>query len=143
MGDELDDENDVYEDFGIEMMVIGGVLHGRWDDRWLPIEEGEEPPTPRRTTLITASVDPGGGFMADAAYYELAKVGDQTLVRIDRIDGAPTEISLWDFQPGTEEVEIARFIADLRSMEPDAVLLDDDTEDELAGDERTIELFRR
>jgi len=139
--EQLDDELATYEDWGLEVRRIDGVPHARWDDRWLAIDTSEEPPRPKRTTLITATVDPGGGFMADEAYYELAKVDDTTLVRIERIDGIGTEVWLQDFEPGTEEAKIEDFIAQMRSMEPDTLVVGDDEDEEREG-ERTLRISR-
>lgn len=139
--EELDDELAVYADYGLDVKRIDGVPHAEWDGRWLPISLGEEPPAPERTTLITATVDPGGGFMADEAYYELAKVDDRTLVSIDRIDGAPTEVRVWEFEPGTEEDQIEAFIRDMRELEPDAAV-SAENDDETAEGERRLRFWR-
>lgn len=109
-------------DHGLETKLVDGVPMAEWDGHWLPIEPGEDPPLPKRTTLITATVTPGVGFMADEAYHELAKTDDRTLVSIARIDGAPTELSVWDFEPGSEDREIEDFVADMRASEPDATV---------------------
>lgn len=67
--------------------------------------------------------------MSNEAYFELMKVDASTLVSIARLDGAPTEISVWDVEPGTEEVEIAAFIDDMQEMFPGAYVEDDDDPD--------------
>lgn len=125
----LDDELAMYEDYGLDVKWIDGVPCADWDGRWLPIDLGEEPPRPLGTPLITATHDPGPGFMSDEAYFELAKVDDSTLVFVARIDGAPTEVSVRDFEPGTEEAEIEAFIDDMQQMFPDAYVDDDDDTD--------------
>ena len=137
----LDDELAVYADYGLDVKRIDGVPHADWDGRWLPIDIEEEPPRPKRTTLITATYDPGPGFMSDEAYYELGKVDDSTIVSIARIDGAPIEISFWDFEPGTEEAQIEAFIRQMRELEPDVESYDED-DDDAPGDERHVTFFR-
>lgn len=91
--------------------------------------------------LIAATYDPGAGFMSDEAHYELAKVDDSTIVSIVRIDGAPIEISFWEFEPGTEEDQVEAFIREMRELEPDVEPYDED-DDEAAGDERHVTFFR-
>lgn len=125
----IDDELAVYEDYGLDVMRIDGVPCAEWDGKWLPIDLGEEPPRPSGTMLVTATHDPGPGFMSNEAYFELMKVDASTLVSIARIDGAPTEISVRDFEPGTEAAEIDAFIDDMQGMFPDAYVEDDDDPD--------------
>lgn len=121
----LDDELAVYADYGLDVKRIDGVPHADWDGRWLPIDTEEEPPRPKRTTLISATYDPGPGFMSDEAYYELGKVDDSTIVYIARIDGAPIEISFWAFEPGTEEEQVDAFIDEMRELGVDSADEDD------------------
>lgn len=136
-----DDELAMYEDYGLDVMRIDGVACAEWEGRWLPIDLGEEPPRPLGTMLVTATHDPGPGFMSNEAYFELMKVDATTLVSIARIDGAPTEISVWDFEPGTEEAEIAAFIDDMQEMFPDAYVEDDDADAEPPEGEPRLSFF--
>ena len=136
--DEADEELEYYESYGLEVARIDGIPYAEWDGRWLPIDTTEDPPRPQRETLITATVDPGGGFMADDAHYELAKVDDTTLVHISQIDGIGTEVSLTAFVAGSEEDHIQAFIDELRDMESEAEVVgaDDDDTDSDDGDRR-------
>lgn len=124
----LDDELALCEDYGLDAKRIDGVTCADWDGRWLPVDFGEEPPRPLRTTLVTVTHDPGPGFMSDEANFELAKVDAATLVSIAQIDGAPTEISVRDFEPGAEEAEIEAFIEEMQEIFPDAHVDDEDVD---------------
>ena len=80
--------------------------------------------------------------MADNAYYELAKIDSTTLADISRIDGVGTEVSIVDFEEGSEDLQIQAFIDDVRDMEPGAEVVDDQDADG-DTDGRRIGFYRR
>lgn len=139
---QVDEELEYYESYNLEVARIDGAPHAKWDGRWLPIDTTEDPPRPKRETLISATVDPGGGFLADDAYYELAKVDDTTLAHVSRIDGIGTEVTLTDFNEGSEEDHIQAFIDELRDMEPEADVVDEEDDADQDDDGHRIEFFR-